>query len=158
MVHAFITTKLDNCNSLLYGLPQYLLDRLQNVQNSAARLITRTRKHDHITPILQKLHWLPVKQRIIFKLLLLTYKALHGLAPGYITDMLQPYKPTRELRSSTRLLLKIPPARLSRYGERAFQHASPKLWNSLPEDIRRCETVASFKTNIKTYLFNQAYN
>ena len=103
--------------------------------------LTRTRKHNHITPILQKLHWLPVRQRIIFKLLLLTYKALHGLAPGYITDMLQLHKPTRELRSSTRLLLKIPPARLARYGEPAFQHASPSLWNSLSEEIRRCDTV-----------------
>ena len=158
LVHAFITNKLDNCNSLLYGIPEFLLDRLQNVQNSAARLITRTKKYDHITPILKILHWIPVRQRIIFKLLLLTYKALHGLAPGYIRDMLQTYKPTRELRSSTRLLLRTPPARLVRYGERSFQYIAPRLWNSLPEEIRRCESVASFKTNIKTYLFNQAYN
>jgi hypothetical protein len=72
--------------------------------------------------------------------------------------MLQLYKPTKLLRSSTQQLLKIPPAKLSRYSERAFQNAAPKLWNSLPDAIRRCKTIVSFKTNIKTYLFNQAYN
>ena len=95
LVHAFITSKLDNCNSLLYGLPQFLIDHLQAVQNCAARLITRSRKHDHITPILRQLHWLPVHSRIKYKILLLTFKALHGLAPSYITEMLQPYRPSR---------------------------------------------------------------
>ena len=78
LVHAFISSKLDSCNSLLYGLPQTLIDRLQAVQNCAAHLVTRSRKHDHITPILKQLHWLPVYSRIKYKILLLTFKALHG--------------------------------------------------------------------------------
>ena len=84
IVHAFISSRLDYCNALLYGLPKYLVDRLQHVQNSAARVVTFTGKFDHITPVLIDLHWLPVYYRVIFKLLLLSYKALNGLAPCYL--------------------------------------------------------------------------
>ena len=116
LVHAFITSKLDSCNSLLYGLPQFLNDCLQAVQNCAARLITRSRKHDHITAILKQLHWLPVDSRIKYKILLVTFKALHGLAPSYITEMLQPYRPSRSLRSASKKLLIVPSAKLRGYG------------------------------------------
>ena len=87
LVHAFISSKLDFCNALLYGLPQSVIDRLQHVQNCAARLVTRTRSSEHITPVLRRLHWLPVRQRITYKILLLTYKALNGMAPKYIADL-----------------------------------------------------------------------
>ena len=83
VVHAFVTAKLDSCNSLLYGLPQHLISRLQSIQNKAARVVTRTGKFDHITPVLKQLHWLPVRYRIVFKILLLVYKALNGTAPSY---------------------------------------------------------------------------
>ena len=88
MIHAFITSRLDYCNSLLYGLANTGLAKLQRVQNAAARLVTSTRKYDHITPILCELHWLPVKFRIHFKIFLLTFKALHGMTPDYIRDLL----------------------------------------------------------------------
>ena len=120
LVHAFITSKLDNTNSLLYGLPKFLIDRLQNVQNAAARVVTRTRKYDHIKPVLKQLHWLPVSQRIDYKILLLTFKALNGQAPSYITELLKPYVPTRNLRSSSKNLLKVPPVKLVSYGHRCF--------------------------------------
>jgi hypothetical protein len=113
-----------------------MIDRLQNVQNSAARLIARRRKFDHITPVMKELHWLPVSQRIIYKILILiTYKALNGLTPSYIRDMLQPLKPTMNLRSSMKGLLSVPPPppiKLVNYGQRSFSYAAPKLWNELP--------------------------
>ena len=87
-VHAFITSKVDYCNAVLYGLPLRVIDRLQYLQNSAARMISSTKKFDHITPVLKNFHWLPVLYRIQYKILLLTYKALNGLAPTYISDML----------------------------------------------------------------------
>ena len=158
LVHAFISSKLDSCNSLLYGLPQTLIDRLQAVQNCAARLVTRSRKHDHITPILKQLHWLPVYSRIKYKILLLTFKALHRLAPPHITEMLQPYKPSRSLRSSSKRLLTIPSAKLKKYGCRSFSSAAPTIWNSLPEPIRNHDDISKFKTYIKTFLCKEHFN
>ena len=101
LIHAFITSRLDYCNSLFYGIPLYQQKKLQRVQNAAARLIFHESKHCHVTPLLYSLHWLPVKQRIHFKLLLITFKAIHGLAPKYISDLITINKGTRyKLRSN----------------------------------------------------------
>ena len=84
LVHALVTFRLDYCNSLLYGLPDYLIQRLQYVMNAAAKVITCNQKFDHVTPLLIELHWLPVCHRIVFKILLYTFKALHGATPTYV--------------------------------------------------------------------------
>ena len=136
LVNTFISSKLDSDNSILYGLPVTELNKLQHVQNAVARLISRTPKSHHITPVLQQLHWLPVKDRISFKLLLLTFKALHGLAPIYISELIKPYNPSRSLRSSTLNYLSVPKSNTATYGDRCFAVAAPKLWNSLPGDFR----------------------
>ena len=154
----FPGSKLDICNSLLYGLPQYLIDGLQAVQNCAARLVFRSRKHDHITPILKQLHWLPMYSRIKYKILPLTFKTLHGLAPSYITEMLQPYRSSRSLRSASKRLLTIPSAKLKKYGYRSSSFAAPTIWNSLPEPIRNHDDISKFKTSIKTSLFKEHFN
>ena len=153
VIHAFISSKLDYCNALLYGLPKYLVERLQRIQNSAARIVTFTRKFDHISPVLVDLHWLPVYYRVIFKLLLLTYKALNGLAPSYLSDLLTYRSSCYSLRSVSNRLLVEPRARLSTYGFRSFSFSAPRLWNRLPLEIRLSTTVASFKNRLKTHLF-----
>ena len=156
LVHSFITTKLDFMNGLLYGLPKTLLRKLQKIQNIAARIITRSKPSDHIKPILQKLHWLPVDKRIEYKILVTAYKGLHGQAPKYISDLLVPYTPKRTLRSKEKCMLTEKRIN-SKYGARAFSVAAPKLWNSLPCDLKNYQTLESFKTALKTYIFKNTY-
>ena len=106
LIHAFVTSRLDECNALLSGYPDKALNKLQLVLNTAARILTRTNFFlDHITPVLASLHWLPVKARADVKVLKLTYKALHGLAPTYLSDLVLPYIPTHTLRSQDAGLL-----------------------------------------------------
>ncbi len=120
VIHAFITSRLDYCNSLYLGLPKSLLARLQMVQNAAARLLTGAKKHDHITPILASLHWLPVSFRIQFKILLIVFKALNGQAPSYISDLTSFNSAPKSLRSANKALLYVPRSRL-KFKDRARQ-------------------------------------
>ena len=109
LIHAFITCRLHTGNALLYGLPKYQIQRLQCVpENCAARLVKRYPKFGHTSPLLSELHWLPVEQLIVFKILLLVFKTLNNLAPSYISDLLTPYIPSRCLRSSNQSLLVVP--------------------------------------------------
>ena len=144
MVHAFITSQLDYCNSLLYGVSKTQLDRLQSLQNAAARLVSRTRKFDHIPPVLIDLHWLPVDARINFKILLTAFKTIHRFAPLYLIDLLEIYTPVRDLRSADSLRLVPPHGKFNKaYGQRAFSVCAPALWNSLPPVIRNARSVDS---------------
>ena len=156
IIHAFVTSCLDLNNALLAGLPGDTVAKLQKCQNIAARVVTRTRIRDHITPVLMNLHWLRVEQRIQHKLLIQVYTALNGLAPEYITDLLQAYVPTRTLRSAGAHLL-LEPKTTTRWGARAFCKAAPSLWNTLPTTIKTAASLASFKIGLKTYLFKAAF-
>ena len=155
LVHAFVTSKLDALNALLFGLPQQSVAPLQRVQNAAARMIAGVGRYDHITPLHRDLHWLPVSSRIEYKILLLAYKCVKDLAPKYLKDVITLYKPTRSLRSVEGLLLKQPRSRLVTCGDRAFACAAPRLWNNLPQNLRASKDVRVFKKDLKTFLFNQ---
>ncbi|KAK7101509.1 hypothetical protein V1264_019884 [Littorina saxatilis] len=151
---AFVLSRLDYCNSILSGSPNYIIEKLQRVQNHAARLIFRSSKHDHITPLLQTLHWLPVQQRIQFKISTLCFRNFDLSSPSYLSDLLDVYSPSRSLRSSadTRLF-RIPSARTKTYGQRTFSYQAPSIWNQLPHSLRHSTSMQSFKTSLKTHLF-----
>ena len=118
LVCAFIFSKLDYCNSLFAGLPKHLIHRLQRIQNNAARLACKSSKFEHVSPLLQSLHWLPISDRIDYKISSLTHSAICGTGPEYLSELVQIYTPSHPLRSSsdTRLLC-IPSVRTKTYGQ-----------------------------------------
>ena len=138
------------------GISEVLISKLQRVHNYAARLIVRCDRRDHITPVLKKFHWLPVKQRVTYNIILLTFRALNGLAPIYIVDMLHRHRPTRALRSADNNDLQVPTTS-SRYGDRAFAASAPRLWNALPRELKIATSLIYCKRLLKTYLFRIAY-
>jgi hypothetical protein len=158
LTHAFVSSKLDYGNALLYGIPATLLNKLQLIQNTAARIVTRTGKYEHITPVLKHLHWLPVRERIVFKILLVTFKAINNQAPNYICDLLDTYRPSHHLRSKDKFLLVVPKTKLKTCGSRAFTAAAPTLWNALPQNVKSSESISVFKSRLKTFLFTRCYN
>ena len=109
----------------------------------------------YITPVLQKLNWLPVCHRINFKILLLVLKSINGSAPSYLSDLLTAHQPTRALRSANVGLLIVPRSRLKTRGDRAFSIAAPRLWNNLPLEIKTAPSI--FKVRLKTFLFDVSY-
>ena len=160
LVRSLILSKLDYVNSLLYGISEGLLDKLQRIQNNAARLVYRKKKFDHVTPLMKELHWLPVRQRIEFKINMITYKAKNNLAPGYISDMTEPYnrpKLNMTLRSSKQNRLDEKSSKHKRSGDRAYSVCGPKLWNLVPLKTRNLSSLELFKKELKTNLFKKAF-
>ena len=157
LIQALVISRLDYANSLLIGVSKLYIRPLQLIQNSAARLITRSPFRDHITPILYRLHWLPVEYHVCFKVLLFYFNCLRGSAPNYLIELLNIYEPIRPLRSSSQLLLNVPKS-FSKLGDRSFEVYAPKEWNQLPLSIRSITSLCSFKRNLKTYFFKQYFN
>lgn len=158
LVHAFISSRLDYGNSVLYGITDKELNRLQRVQNAAARLITGDSKFDHITPVLSELHWLPIRQRIEYKLAVLVYKCLHENAPQYLRECLIPkVSAGMRFRSAKENLLEVP-FRKSKIGDRDFRVSGPSIWNSLPAKMRNPDISPTiFQKKLKTVFFERAF-
>ena len=158
LVTSLVLSRLDFCNSLLAGLPQLLLDKLQRVMNAAARLVTRTPKREHITPVLHDLHWLPVRFRIEYKICTLCFNIVSGSAPPYLSQLLELYTPSRTLRSSadTRKF-RIPKRKKKTQGQRSFSYIGPVIWNDLPFSVRHAQSLSAFKSALKHHLFLKSF-
>ena len=157
---SLVLTKIDYCNSLLSGIPICLIEKLQKIQNCAAKICLKKRKFDHARPLLQELHWLPVKERIDYKISIICHSYFHSksVLPLYLTDTLNVKEHPRELRSSMdKFILDKPIKHLKTYGERSFEYIGPHVWNSLPLDIREIKEKSSFKRALKTYLYRCAF-
>ena len=150
LVNSFIISRLDTCNSLLYGISTKELNRLQRLQNSCARLIFGLRKSASVSNIFHEFHWLPIKNRILFKILCFVFKCIHNQAPVYLTSLLQ-------INNQENITLAIP-RRLHSIGDRAFSSCGPALWNALPVDIRQIPTLSKFKSQLKHLLFSNVDN
>ena len=162
LVHALIASRLDYCNSVFYQLSAANLQALQSVLNAGARLIMRKRKYDHITSTLRDdLQWLPIRQRIMYKLSTIVYKCIHGAAPSYLTNLCVPVATNtsrRYLRSATYGDLLVPRTRTVTYGPRSFAVSGPTVWNTLPSTLRvSTTTLGQFQSGVKTILFCLAY-
>ena len=159
MVHALVCSQIDTNNSLYYGLPNTQLQRLQRIQNAAARVIYKKSKYEHVTSLIYELHWLPVSYRILFKLLVLTFKCIHGDAPTYLSNLIT-IKPisTFGLRSNEMsYLLQEVRSKLVKAGDRSFAIAAPSEWNKLPSEIRSLPTLDVFKSKLKMHLFKLSF-
>ena len=157
VVHAFVTSRLDIGYALLYRLPLKQTQRLQKIQNWAARLIDGAMLYSHATPLLKKLHWLPIAVRVEFKILLLTHRAPNGQAPDYSGHCVSRRQPVRSLRSSEHCVLCVPRTR-RHWGDRDFSVAAPNLWNALQHHLTLSSvTTAAFKLKLKTYLFARTF-
>ena len=164
LINSFIISRLDYCNGILVNLPQYQLHRVQSIFNAAARFIYRLDRYSHISDTLQSLHWLKCPERVEFKLCLTVFKALHAMAPEYISELcctLQLNQRQNTLRSRRDIATRLEVTNTvgkPMYAERAFATAAPTIWNGLPQNIREAQTLPLFKNQLKTFLFRKSHN
>jgi len=152
---AMVHSRLDYCISLYVGMSDANLAKLQRIQNSLARIVTSTcREHDHITPVLNQLHRLPVRQRAIYKIAVLTHKSLVTGQPEHLSVLLSDYTPSRQLRSSDRQLVSQHAADNTVFASRAFSSTAPRIWNSLLITIQSAPSSDTFRRHLKTHLFS----
>ena len=157
-VRCIISTRLAYCNSVLYNLPRSSILRLQRIQNQAARILTRMPRRDHITEVLIDLHWLKIKERIVYKILILTFKAyIDRTTPLYLCELIEQQNTTTNIRlAGDAYLLKLPPPSRNSadtYFEHAFLYGAQYEWNKLYERVRRLTDFNMFKSEINTLLF-----
>ena len=156
LVQALIMSKLDYCNSFLLGIPKYNIEKIQRLQNMACRLIFNIHRHGHITSYLKLLHWLKIKYRIQYKVAVLVFKCVHGLAPLYLSELID-MSHNRQLRSASSNKLPVARTNTPLVQNSSFTSVGPQIWNALPTSIRTATSLETFKTKLKTYLFNICY-
>ena len=161
LIVALVHTRLDYCCSLFSHLPDCLLRRLQTVLNSGARLIFNSRFHDPITPLLKDLLWLPIRERISFRLSVLVFRCLHGSAPSYLSQQLTPLsklESRHRLRSASTSALATRRTRRKTIGGRAFPVTASRTWNSLPPQVTSASSLSLFKLHARTFLLKSLSN
>ena len=155
---SMVSARLDYCNSVLYGTSKSNIQKLQHVQNTLARIVTGTKRTEHITPVLARLHWLPLTMRIEYKLALTTFKVITTEQPGYLHDLIKLHHPVRQLRSSLRTNTLHTDIPRTVFGSRAFKYAAPAVWNSLPSELTLdLSSITVFKTKLKTHFYRKAF-
>ena len=158
LVISLVLSKLDYCNCLLYGMSEENFNRLQLIQNHAARIVKKAPKRSSATDLLINLHWLPIRQRVTYKIALTVFKCLHvENFPSYLKELVTPYEPSRSLRSGSQFKLAKPFKKLETFGKKSFHHAAPEVWNALPLELRSCTSLSIFKKKLKTYFFKVAF-
>jgi hypothetical protein len=164
LANALVSSRLDYCNSLFQALTQQQCHRLQSIQNILCRIVARLPRRAHVSTAMKGLHWLPVRQRILFKINCLTYKALNTGLPSYLKCYLIPYNCTVNTRRSspskkflTEFPFKTKIYKSKRHFNASFAYSAPKLWNALPLDVRSAPTLATFRTRLESHLFDLAY-
>ena len=153
---ALVSSKFDYCNSLFYNIQEKDIARLQRVQNCLARVVTKAPRFSRSTPILKRLHWLPVKFRIQFKICTITFRTLKDNQPAYLADLLVRLKCSKYLRSTNSNRFVVPRTK-TKTGSRAFSISGPALWNALPVPIRNAETILTFRKLLKSHLFDLTF-
>ena len=154
---AIVGSRLYFCNSLLAGTSVSNLTRLRLVQNTLARVVTQKPRFCRITPVLSDLHWLPVRQRISFKIATITSKVLQFQQPSYLASLIPKYAPTRALRSSSSLSICVPPRKTTMANSKSFSYVASNIWNALPNHISSTPTLPAFRRALKYHLFLLAY-
>ena len=164
LANALVSSRQDYCNSLFLSLTDFELRRLQLVQNLLCRIVTCSSKFSHITPQLKKLHWLPVRYRVQFKIGLITYKILNQGQLVYLRELIHPYASSRNTRRSAPKLKFLQTPIFDRrvhksikHFSNSFSHYAPSLWNSFPFHVRNIPSVASFRKHLKTHLFSSSF-
>ena len=147
LIHAVISSRIDYCNSIFFGVDKYLTQSLQKVQNAALRMIFGLKKREHLSEYYKKLHWLKIEQRVYYKIILMAFKCINGIAATELIEKIVNF------RNRDKLILSQVQF-TSKSGRRSFSYIAPRLWNEVPYDIKAITGIDKFKTNLKTLLYS----